>query len=206
MWRSVGWLAKQQGVSRQTANRWIHEGRFDKTLKTTGGHYRVWCPSLESCVVGYCRVSSAKQKTSLETQEAMLRERYPDAQIRKDIGSGFNFNRKGFVALLESSLSGNAITVVATTQDRVCRVGFPLIRWIVELYGGRIILLEENDQAIGQFDTATLVAFVTSFINSYHGKRSGRRKKNQDQTEEREELRQDACPPSPRLQPDSGKD
>jgi predicted site-specific integrase-resolvase len=122
-------------------------------------------------------VSSAKQKTSLETQEKIIKAQYPEAQIRKDIGSGFNFERKGFVSLLESCLSGNAITIVVTTQDRICRVGFPLIRWIVELYGGRVILLEENDRAVDQFDTATLVAFVTSFINSYHGKRSSRRKK-----------------------------
>lgn len=200
MWRSVGWIAKHQGVTRQTANRWIHEGRFNRTQRTTGGHFRVWQPPLESCVTGYARVSSAKQKTSIETQVKLIQERFPGVEVRRDTGSGFNFQRKGFISILESCLSGNAITVVATTQDRICRVGFPLIRWIVELYGGGIVLLEENDTAEDGFDTSTLVAFVTSFINSYHGKRSGRRKKNTIPSESRDQLQPDAGAPPPSLQ------
>lgn len=134
----------------------------------------MWCPSSEYRIVGYCRVSSAKQRSSLDKQQELIRKKYPDAEIVRDVGSGFNFERKGLRALLERVLSGDAVTIVATTQDRLCRVGFPLIRWIVELHGGRVVTLEENDSP-EEFDTGTLVAFVTSFINSYHGKRSRRR-------------------------------
>jgi len=138
----------------------------------------VWLPADVTCTFGYCRVSSAKQKSSLVTQEQIIRRSYPGVEVLSDIGGGFNFDRKGLRALLERSLSGAAVTVVVTTRDRLARSGFPIIQWLVELYGGKVIVLEDAHKP-EEFDAATLVSFVTSFIASYHGKRSARRKKDQ---------------------------
>lgn len=174
MWKSSTRLAREAGVSRQTIFRWIKAGKYECVERTAGGHYRVWCPPDESIVVGYCRVSSRKQSSSLDTQEQLILARYPHAEIVRDIGSGFNFNRRGLQALLERSLSGTGIQIVVTTQDRLCRAAFPLIRWLFELHGGGIVALEDDDQP-DKFDTRTLLAFLTSFCASHHGKRSGRR-------------------------------
>lgn len=174
MWKSTGFFAKKLGVTRETIVNYIKDGHFEKYIRTKKGHYRIW-HEIESEFVGYCRISSSKQQSSLDTQERIIKEKHPNINIKKDIGSGFNFKRKEFKALLERALTGNPISIVATTQDRICRTGFPLIKWIIELYGGRIELLEERDKPEG-FDSNTFIAFIASFINSYHGKRSHSRK------------------------------
>ena len=51
--------------------------------------------------VCYCRVSSKKQSADLDRQVAFMRERYPDAEIIRDVGSGLNFRRKRLLAILE---------------------------------------------------------------------------------------------------------
>ena len=177
MWKSTVRLASELGVTRQTTFKWARDGKFERVQKTKGGHYRIWVePEAEEFTVVYCRVSSAKQSSSLDTQEAILTKRYPDAEVIRDTGSGFNFKRKGLKALLERCLSGAAIKVVVTTRDRLCRTAFPLLQWLIELHGGSITCLEEGDDPIESFDHKTLLAFLTSFCASHHGKRSGRRK------------------------------
>ena len=175
MWMTTTRLARREKVTTQTVRRWIEGGRYQRHERTAGGHYRVWVP-VEPDTVLYARVSSAKQLSSLDTQERLLRARYPDGRVVRDVGSGFNFKRRGFVALLERALRGEAVHVVAATSDRVTRSGYPLIKHVIELSGGSIELLEEDDLA-DQFDVRCLVAYIASFCNSHHGKRSGQRHK-----------------------------
>lgn len=173
MWMTTTRLAKREKVTTQTVRRWIEGGRYQRHERTPGGHDRIWVP-VESDIILYARVSSAKQFSSLDTQERLLRGRYPDGRVVRDVGSGFNFKRRGFVALLERALRGEAIHVVAATSDRITRSGSPLIKHVIELSGGSIKLLEEDDLS-DQFDVRCLVASITSFCNSHHGKRSGQR-------------------------------
>jgi len=178
MWKKAGWLAKKHGVSRITIGNWIRAGKYEKVERTKGGHYRVWIET-DIETIGYCRVSSAKQKSSLVTQEAIIRAAYPSIQVVSDIGSGFNFKRKSFRALLERSLSGTPVSVVVSTGDRLARSGLPFIRWAIELHGGSVIEMEKSDSTEG-FDTSELVGFITSFIASYHGKRSQNRRSRKE--------------------------
>lgn len=74
--------------------------------------------------VCYARVSSSKQKRDLERQIENLKKHYPDHEIISDIGSGVNYRRKGFQAILERVYSGDNIgEVVITHKDRLCRYG-----------------------------------------------------------------------------------
>lgn len=173
MWLSTTKLARREKVTSQTIRRWIEAGRYEKYEQTQGGHFRVWV-DVEPDLVLYTLASSAKQRSSLETQEQILRRKYPDAPLVSDIASGFNFKRRGFLALLERALRGEPVQVVATTSDRITRSGFPLIRHIFELSGGGIHLLEEPDRT-DPFDVRELIAFITSFCNSVHGKRAHQR-------------------------------
>ena len=175
MWMTTTRLARREKVTTQTVRRWIEGGRYQRFERTPGGHYRVWVP-VDPDTILYARVSSARQESSLDTQERLLRDRYPDGHVVRDTGSGFNFRRRGFVALLERALRGEAVHVVAATSDRITRSGYPLIRHVIELSGGRTELLEEDDLS-DPFDVRCLVASITSFCNSHHGKRSGQRHK-----------------------------
>ena len=185
MYKSTGFLAKEYSVTNETIQNWIKEGKFEKVKKTKGGHYRVWVDE-PTTVILYARVSSSKQKSSIEKQKELLKSKYPNARFLSDIASGFNQDRRGYRTILELAIDGNPLHLVATTSDRITRSGFALIQWIIELSGGKIELLEESDHS-EQFDTKTLIAFVTSFINSYYGKRSAKRNHKQENTDLSEE-------------------
>jgi excisionase family DNA binding protein len=174
MWKTPDQMAKLEGVSRMTINRWVRSGKYKKTQQTKGGHWRIWAEEPTEAI-GYIRVSSSKQKSSLTTQKEIIERHYKQIRIVSDIGSGFNFKRPSFKAILERVMQGSATTIVVTTQDRLTRTGFKFIEWIVELHGGKIIALEHTNKIDG-FDTETLISFITSFINSYYGKRCQKRK------------------------------
>jgi len=57
--------------------------------------------ALPPATICYFRVSSPKQKDDLARQVVYMRQRFPDAEIVKDIGSGLNFKRKGLLSLLD---------------------------------------------------------------------------------------------------------
>ena len=129
MWVSTSKLAKIEGVTPQTIRRKIESGYYNKVKMTDGGHFRIFLK--EDIVIGYARVSSKKQQTSLIKQEKILLKKYPNAKIYSDTASTFNFKRKGLKAILEQAVSGATIRLVATTQDRIARSGFELIRHII---------------------------------------------------------------------------
>lgn len=176
MWKSVDYLKKLEGVSRQTIQRWIREGKYEQVKRTEGGHYRIWIDQ-EPAVYLYARVSSSKQKGSIDTQTKILKKEFPHGKLITDIASGFNFERRGFKTILEQSLSGFPCIVVATTKDRITRTGYGLIKRLIELSGGEIRIMEE-DADNENFDTASLISFITSFVNSHYGKRSASRRIN----------------------------
>ena len=109
---------------------------------------------------------------SISQPQRILRARDPDGRVVRDAGSGFNFERRGLVALLERALRGEAVHVVAATSECITRAGYPLIRHVIELSGGSIELLEEDDRP-GPFDVRFLVGSIASFCNAHHGKRCG---------------------------------
>ena len=171
---STGQYAKRYGVTSQSVRRWIEAGRLDATRTPTGQ----WRIEIEEPLMTYlyARVSSSKQKSSIETQRRLLEEAYPDGKFVFDIGFGFNFKRRSFVRLLEQVMSGDPIKIVATTPDRISRSGLAFIDQVVEFHGGEIVFLEDDDRP-KSFDTATLIAYLTSFCNSQSGKRNSRRSK-----------------------------
>ena len=175
MWLSTTKMAKREGVTTETIRRWIREGKFEEVMRTDGGHLRIKDKKKRRLL--YVRVSSSKQKTSIERQRQkdILQKKYPNDEFIIDTASAFNFQRKGLKTILELAMSGATIEVVVTTNDRLARSGFELIRWIVELHGGSINSLEEGIKT-EIFDTSELIGFITSFCNSYYGKRSAKRR------------------------------
>lgn len=176
MWVSTTTLSKIESVSSQTIRRNIKAGFYSKTKLTRGGHHRIFINHQRT--VCYARVSSTKQKTSIETQKQIMLKQFPKAEFISDIASAFNFKRKGMQAILGSAVQGNSIFVVVTTKDRLARAGFELIRWIIELSGGQVQILDNKNAPSEQFDTAELIGFITSFCNSHYGKRSAERRKS----------------------------
>lgn len=127
----------------------------------------------------YARVSSAKQSADLERQVADLQKEYPSHTVFKDIGSGLNWKRPQFLALLEQICSGLITEVVIAYRDRLCRFGFELLEWLCNRYDTKLVVLHKTD---GPTDATheladDLLAVVTFFTARNNGQRAARNRR-----------------------------
>ena len=64
----------------------------------------------------------------------------------QDVGSGLNFKRKGIRKLIKLAIGGRVNEVVVAHKDRLTRIGFDLLEFIIKEYSnGQIIVLDNND-------------------------------------------------------------
>ena len=135
----------------------------------------------------YARVSSQKQKKTgdLARQVEELRLAFPSTEkLYQDVGSGLNFRRKGFQALLERVHAGGVAQVAVLHRDRLCRFGLPLVEWILEKTGAKLVVFSQaEDLAHGQPVSEQreladdLLAVVNVFVASANGQRSAANRK-----------------------------
>jgi putative resolvase len=126
----------------------------------------------------YCRVSSAKQKEDLERQITYMKEKYPNHEIIKDIGSGLNMNREGLKKIIDMSINGEINELVITYKDRLARFGYEMIERLIKEYsGGKIIIINKKEE---ETPTEEITKDIMSIMNVYVAKVNGLRKyKNQ---------------------------
>ncbi len=132
-------------------------------------------------VIGYCRVSSNKQKDDLERQSENLAA-YLTAQgkpytIITDIGSGINYNKKGLKELIDKMTKNEVEKVVVLYKDRLLRFGYELVEYIAELYGCDIEVVDSTDKTEEQELVEDLVQIITVFSCKLQGKRAHKAKK-----------------------------
>jgi len=131
-------------------------------------------------VICYCRVSSGKQKSDLERQVAYLREKYPQAEVVKDIGSGLNFKRRGLTSILDRAMCGEIITLVVAYKDRLARFGVDIIRQVIEKNGGKLVVLNEVTHSPEDELVNDICAIVHCFSSRLHGLRTYKDKIKKD--------------------------
>jgi len=163
------------GVSHNTLRKMADDGRIE-TIRVSGQRrYNVdGYLGLQQgqSIICYCRVSSNKQRDDLARQVAFMQEKYPQATIIKDIGSGLNFKRKGLEAILARAMRGDKLKVVVAHQDRLARFGYELIRFIIESNGGQLVVLSENSLSPTEELTKDLLNIIHMFSYRMHGLRN----------------------------------
>jgi len=132
-------------------------------------------------VIGYCRVSSQKQKDDLERQIQYVRE-YMIAkgyqfEIITDIGSGINYNKNGLNKLIDMITNGEVEKIVILCKDRLVRFGFELIENICNKYGTVIEIIDNTEETEEQELVEDLVQIITVFSCKLQGKRANKAKK-----------------------------
>jgi predicted site-specific integrase-resolvase len=127
--------------------------------------------ALPPATICYCRVSSPKQKDDLARQVVYMRQRFPDAEIVKDIGSGLNFKRKGLLSLLDRLARGAKLTVVVAHKDRLARFGVELIAHMLEQNGGELLVLDRAEHSPERELSDDLLAIIHVFSCRMHGLR-----------------------------------
>ncbi len=177
---------KHYAVSADTLRRWSNAGKI-KFQRTKGGHRRYFIPkdkNPDKKRIIYARVSSSKQKSDLRNQINFLSEKYPDYQIVSDIGSGINFERKGFKSILEQLFDGNIEEVVVASKDRFSRFGFELFRSIFDRFDAQIIAVNETEDNTPEQELAEdLMSIITVFTAKYNGKRRYTIKEESEESE-----------------------
>ena len=122
---TINQFSKILGVTPQTFRNWDRSGKLPPHY-TSGNGYRYYSSEQlnqirgvkpkKRTVIGYCRVSSHKQKDDLERQIENVRN-YLIAQgkpfeIITDIGSGINYNKKGLQNLIEKIVNNEVEKIV----------------------------------------------------------------------------------------------
>ena len=126
----------------------------------------------DKTTICYCRVSSYKQKDDLQRQVEFMSERFPQAEIIKDIGSGLNYKRKGLLSVLRRAMSGEPIKLISAHRDRIARFGIELIASVINENGGELLVLDQSALSPEQELTADLLNILHVFSCRMHGLRN----------------------------------
>ena len=148
------------------------------TIRTPGGHLRYAIQEYIDAQRGadittlcYCRVSGKAQADTLASQVTFMRQRYPEAEVIEDFGSGINFKRKGLQRILERLLRGDKLRIVVAHRDRLARFGGEVIRFLVEQNGGEVVVLNQTSLSPEQELTADLLEILHVFSSRMYGLR-----------------------------------
>lgn len=187
---SIHEFSKILGVSAQTLRNWDTNGKLHPHHTTLSG-YRYYSEEQLNLVmgikvpdrttIGYCRVSSTKQKDDLQRQienvTTYLIAQGKPFEIISDIGSGINYKKGGLQDLLQRIVNNKVDKVVVLYKDRLLRFGFELIEYIASLYHCNIEIIDNTEKSEQQELVEDLVQIITVFSCKLQGKRANKAKK-----------------------------
>ena len=171
------------GLSRQTLHNYDKNG-YIETIRSKGGKrfYNVQkyledtgvvSPNKNKRKICYARVSTYSQKEELENQKQVLMNTYPDHELMIDIGSGINFKRKNLSKIIKCAIKGELKSLVVTYKDRLCRIGYDLIKDLLEEYSNtKITILYDEDKSPEEEVVNDLIEIITVFSSKIYGLRS----------------------------------
>lgn len=132
-------------------------------------------------IIGYCRVSSNKQKDDLERQvenvKTYMYSKGYQFEIITDIGSGINYNNKGLNKLLDNVTNSEVEKIIVLYKDRLIRFGFELIENLCSKYGTSIEIIDNSDKTGEQELVEDMVQIITVFSARLQGERANKAKK-----------------------------
>lgn len=193
---SIRKAAEYLDVTEDCLRKWEKGGKITP-LKTAGGHRRYKREDLDRlvgiesddevkkvCCATYARVSSneQKQKGDLDRQSQRLSEYCAKNNIMvthiiKDVGSGLNDNRSGFIRLTDLIIAGKVNKLVVEHKDRLTRFQFKFIKKMFESYGCEVIVVNGADVSDTEELAADMMSLLASFSGRFYGKRSAERRK-----------------------------
>ncbi|WP_217165019.1 IS607 family transposase [Streptomyces sp. AC512_CC834] len=166
--------ARRQGVSYQTAWRWVKDGKMPVPVRQApSGTWLVDEVAVQPSgrVVAYCRVSSADQKADLERQAARVVSGANGlglavAEVVAEAGSGLNGRRRRLHRVLSDP---QAAVIVVEHRDRLARFGVEHLEAVLSASGRRLVVLDPTETA------DDLVRDITEVLTSMCARLYGRR-------------------------------
>ncbi|EGP5213234.1 IS607 family transposase [Enterococcus faecium] len=189
----IGEFGKQIGVTPQTLRNWDKKGELKPAHVSQGGtrYYSeeqrnqflgiAGRKKPKKITIGYCRVSSNKQKDDLQRQvdnvKTYMIARGYQFDIIQDIGSGINYNKKGLNQLIDRITNGEIDKVVILYKDCLIRFGYELIENLCNKYSTEIEIIDNTEKTEEQELVEDLIQIVTVFSCRLQGKRANKVKK-----------------------------
>ncbi len=190
---SIGQFAKLIGKTTQTLRNWDKENILKPHHIAESG-YRYYSQEqlnhflgikgekpLDRKVIGYCRVSSNKQKDDLKRQvenmQTYLIAQGQPFEIISDIGSGINYKKKGLLTLIDLITQNKVEKVVVLYKDRLLRFGFELVEYVANLYDCEIEIIDTTEKTEEQELVEDMIQIITVFSAKLQGKRANKAKK-----------------------------
>lgn len=192
-------------VSKSTLQRWDKSGKL-KALRTEGGHRRYKESEIlnligneetdgedkqNSVIVAtYARCSTSDQKShgdidrqSERLVEYSVKHKYKIEHIIKDMGSGLNDKRKGFVKLCKLVIAKKINKIIIEHKDRLTRFQYNLIEMFFNSYGVEIELVDkkeytEQEELVN--DMMMLIASFSGRLYSARAKENSKKRKEQN--------------------------
>jgi putative resolvase len=192
---SIGQAAKYLGLSVPTLRRYEKSGKLISRFRTYGFHRRYAIEDLRKLskqenvnkTLCYARVSSHDQKKDLITQVEKLKhyckeQRYDNVEIIEDLGSGLNFNKKGFKRLMFMILTKQCNRIVINHKDRLLRFGSEIIFQLCHYFGIEVVIIEKSDANFEMDLVSSVIEIITVFSSKLYGSRSHKNKKTVELT------------------------
>ena len=190
---SIGQFAKAIGKTTKTLRNWDKNGKL-KPVRVEDTGYRYYSQEqlnhflglklekqINKKIIGYCRVSSHKQKDDLERQienvKTYMYAKGYQFEIITDIGSGINYNKKGLNQIIDMVTNSEVEKIVVLYKDRLIRFGYELIENLCNKFGTIIEIIDNTEKTEQQELVEDLVQIVTVFSCSLQGKRANKAKK-----------------------------
>ena len=188
---SINEFSKILGVSAQTLRNWDANGKLHPHHTSSNG-YRHYSheqlrqvmninPNIDRKTIGYCRVSSNKQKDDLQRQIENMRmyliSKGKPFEIISDIRSEINYKKKGLKELIKLITQNKVEKVVVLYKDRLLRFGFELIEYIASLCNCEIEIIDNTEKSEQQELVEDLVQIITVFSCKLQGKRANKARK-----------------------------
>lgn len=196
MWITSKEFRKKYGISSQLLYNLKKAGKVKTKVVLDGTNQLIWDEDQDQPkdIALYCRVSSAKQKNDLESQEKFLRE-YAIAKgenpkyVISDIASGMNEERKGFNDLIDLVLDKKIYKVIISHKDRLTRFGFGYLKSLFLRFGVEIEIVNlETEKTFQEELSEDLIAIIHHFSMRFYGSRRNKCKKLEENAKSLEEL------------------
>ena len=187
---SIRAFAKILGVTPQTLRNWDKSGKL-KPHHTASNGYRYYSheqlsnitkiQGIDRITIGYCRVSSHKQKDDLirqvENMQTYLLAQGKPFRIIQDIGSGINYHNKGLLELIDLINDNKVEKIVVLYKDRLLRFGFELIEEFSRLHNCSVEVIDHTEETEQQELVEDLIQIITVFSCKLQGQRANKAKK-----------------------------
>lgn len=185
-------------VSKSTLQRWDNSGKL-VALRTEGGHRRYKLSDIENIlgivnnkeednreivVATYARCSTPDQKAhgdierqSMRLFEYCTKHKYKVEHIIKDMGSGLNDKRKGFIKLCNLVVNKKIDKVIIEHKNRLTRFQYNLIEFFFNSYGVEIELLDKKEYTEQEELVNDMMMLIASFSGRLYSARAKENRK-----------------------------